>query len=87
MKRMLVVFVAACTLWLTATACSPRLFRAAVVTAAIVGAAVVLATHDAHFHDHYCGHRRRHHHGHWTYYYNDHWEYYDERDGRWYYYD
>ena len=73
---------------LCSASCSPRLFRAAVgaaiITAAIVGTAHVLAHHDAHFHDSYCGCDRRYHEGRYVYYYDDRWEYYD--DGRWYYY-
>jgi hypothetical protein len=68
--------------------CHPRvmgnLLGAAIVTAAIVGTAAVLAQHDAHFHDEYCGHARRFHQGRWVYHYNGHWEYYE--GGRWYYY-
>jgi hypothetical protein len=74
----------------TTTACSPRLartvFAAAVLTAVIVGTAHVLAHHDAHFHDEYCGHHRRWHDGRWVYYYEERWEYYDPDTGRWYYY-
>jgi hypothetical protein len=70
--------------------CSPRLARAAIgaafITAAIVGTAHVLAHHDAHFHDDYCGHHRRYHDGHYVYHYNGYWEYYDHDRGRWYYY-
>jgi hypothetical protein len=68
--------------------CNPRfagsLLGAAIVTAAIVGTAAIMAAHDAHYHDEYCGHQRRYHDGRWVYYYGSHWEYYDS--GRWYYY-
>lgn len=86
------VIVAAALVGVTATtsACSPRMFgavaAAAIVTAAIVGTAHVLAYHDAHWHNEYCGHRHRWHDGRAVYYYHDHWEYYDPYDRRWYYY-
>jgi hypothetical protein len=68
--------------------CSPRmaatLLGAAIVTAAIIGTAKLLAEHDAHFHDEYCGHPRRYHHGRWVYHYSGHWEYH--HGGSWYHY-
>lgn len=87
-KHQLAAFVAIGTLAAAGAACHPRvagqLLGAAIITAAIVGTAAVLANHDAHFHDEYCGHHRRYHHGRWVYHYNGHWEYYE--GGRWYYY-
>ena len=72
------------------TGCSPRLAHAvintAIIAAAIAGTVHVLAHHDAHFHDHYCGHNRRYHQDRWVYYYNGYWEYHDPHAGRWYYY-
>jgi len=71
-------------------ACSPHMFRhavgAAIITAAIVGSVHVMAHHDAHFHDHYCGHARRYHDGRYVYSYNGNWEYYDPYQRRWYFY-
>ena len=67
-------------------ACHPRLIGDVIVAAAIIGTVAVLAHHDAHFHDEYCGHERRYHEGHWVYYYGDRWEYYDPPSQRWYYY-
>jgi hypothetical protein len=63
------------------------LLGAAILTAAIVGTAMVLAEHDAHHHHKHCGCERRHHNGHWVYYYGNHWEYYDSHDGHWYYFE
>lgn len=78
-------------LGLTSSACSPQLFRdvasVAIFTAAVVGTAHMMADHDAHFHDHWCGHHRRWYHGHWVYHYDDRWEYYDPNEEVWYYYD
>jgi hypothetical protein len=73
--------------WIISAGCSPRFFQTAILATAIVGTAVVLAHHDAHFHNEYCGHPRRWHDGHWIYYYNHHWEYYDPYYERWYYYE
>jgi hypothetical protein len=67
--------------------CSPRMFQAMILTAAVVGTVAVLAHHDHHFHTDYCGHHRRWHDGRWVYYYDDRWEYYDPDTGRWYYYE
>jgi hypothetical protein len=52
-------------------------------TAAVLGAAIHIATHDTHYHWENCGHYRQWHDGRWVYWYNDHWEYYDEVSGRW----
>ncbi len=51
-----------------------------------VAVAALVAVHDAHYHNHYCGHRYVYHEGHPVYFYEDRWEYYEERDGNWYYY-
>ncbi len=67
--------------------CTPRLFEAAVMTAAVVGTVAILAHHDAHFHDMHCGHPRHWHEGRWVYHYHDHWEYYDPGTRGWYYYE
>ena len=67
------------TMSLGVAGCNPRmmgnLLGLAIVTAAIVGTAQVLAMHDGHYHDEYCGHHRRYHEGHWVYNYNGQWEY------------
>ena len=52
-------------------------------TAAVIGLAVHLAVHDAHYHWEGCGHYRQWHEGRWVYWYNDHWEYYDPQSGQW----
>jgi hypothetical protein len=52
-------------------------------TAVVVGTAIHMAMHDAHYHSEACGHYRQWHEGHWVYYYGDHWEYYDEATGQW----
>jgi hypothetical protein len=65
----------------------PRFIGNAIVAAAIIGTVAVLAHHDAHYHDEYCGHQRRYHDGRWVYYYGGHWEYHDPHAGRWYYYE
>jgi hypothetical protein len=80
------VLVAATALTVATASCSPRMFGAALATAAIIGAVAVLAHHDAHFHDPYCGHPHRYHDGRTVYYYGGHWEYYDPGAGTWYYY-
>ena len=64
----------------------PRLVGDVIMAAAIIGTVAVLAHHDAHFHDAYCGHQSRYHDGHHVYYYGGHWEYYDPPSQRWYYY-
>jgi hypothetical protein len=53
-------------------------------TAAVVGLAVHIAVHDAHYHWEGCGHYRQWHEGHWVYWYGNHWEYYDPNSGGWY---
>jgi hypothetical protein len=58
----------------------------ALMAAAIIGTAVVIASHDSHHHHGSCGCERRYHQGHWVYYYGGHWEYYDQHHGHWYYY-
>jgi hypothetical protein len=83
------------TFWLAAllggalyvAGCNPRLLGAMaplIVTGAIVGTAVALSYHDAHFHTLECGHQYRFHEGHYVYWYGDHWEYFDPNSGRWY---
>ena len=71
---------------IAATSCNPRfagqLLGLAIVTAAIVGTASLLANHDGHFHDEYCGHHRRYYGGRWVYNYNGQWEYHES--GGWY---
>ncbi len=52
------------------------------VVAQVAVAAAIISSHDAHYHDHYCGHRYRYHDGRYNYWYGGHWEYYD--DGAWY---
>ena len=69
------------------TACPPRLIGPMIMAAAIVGTVAILAHHDAHYHDAYCGHHRRYYEGRWVYYYGDHWEYYDPYRRVWYYYE
>lgn len=86
MRNLILVTALALGLGASSAGCSPRMFGAAVAAAAIVGTVAVLAHHDAHFHDEYCGHERRYHHGRWVYYYGDRWEYYDQGNGSWYYY-
>lgn len=82
-------FVAVCALAfsLAVAGCHPRMLGNLIMAAAIVGTVAVLAAHDAHFHDHYCGHHRRWHDGRWIYGYHGHWEYYDPSTGTWYYYE
>jgi len=67
--------------------CSPRMFNTLFMAAAFVGTAAILAHHDAHFHDHHCGHPYRWVDGRWVYYYHYHWEYYDPELNAWYYYE
>jgi len=90
MSRRILLAAALCFALSPVVSCSPRmahaLFSAAVITAAIIGTAHVLAHHDAHFHDPYCGHHRRWHSDRWVYYYDGHWEYYEPETGRWYFY-
>jgi hypothetical protein len=87
-KNLAALVAAAGLLSAGSMSCHPRvaanLLGAAIVTAAIVGTAAILASHDAHFHSEHCGHMRRYHEGRWVYNYNGHWEYYE--GGRWYYY-
>lgn len=85
MKNLFLSATLALTLSLGA-ACSPRFIGTAIMAAAIVGTVAVLAHHDAHFHDPYCGHHRRYQDGRWVYFYDGHWEYYDPNGGTWYYY-
>jgi hypothetical protein len=80
------VLSAILALVLAVVSCSPRMFGAAMMAAAIIGTVAVLSTHDGHFHDEYCGHHRRYHEGHWVYYYDGHWEYYDHHHRNWYFY-
>lgn len=86
MRKLALAAALALALGSATTGCSPRMFGAAVAAAAIIGTVAVLAHHDAHFHDEYCGHSRRYHEGRWVYYYGDRWEYYDHGTGNWYYY-
>lgn len=68
------------------TGCNPRfagrLVGAAIATTAIVGTAMVLAHHDAHFHHADCGCPREFHGGQWVYFYGGGWEYHHQ--GVWY---
>ncbi|MFT7579031.1 MAG: hypothetical protein ACI9MR_000693 [Myxococcota bacterium] len=50
-------------------------------------AVAVLASHDAHYHGHSCGHRYIYVEDRPVYEYEGRWEYYDEYDDRWYYYE
>ncbi len=84
MKKLLAALVLSALL--ATSSCSPRLFQAVLVTAAVIGTVAVLAHHDAHFHDEWCGHHRRWHDGRWIYDYRGHWEWYDPATGTWYYY-
>lgn len=88
LSRKLAGPVVALALATSVVGCHPRfagqLLGAAIVTAAIVGTASLLANHDNHFHDEYCGHHRRYYEGRWVYYYGNRWEYH--QGGRWYYY-
>jgi hypothetical protein len=67
---------------------SPRaahgLARAALVTTVVAANVALVASHDAHYHFHGCGHHSRWRDGHVVYYYGGQWEYYDR--GAWYYY-
>lgn len=75
---------------LTITGCHPHALNGvagvAMLSAAVVGTAAILAEHDAHYHDYYCGHSRRWHNGRWVYQYDGAWEYYDPGTTRWYHY-
>ena len=54
----------------------------AVAEVALVAA--IISHHDAHYHDHYCGHRYRYYEGRYNYWYGGQWEYYDDDGGVWY---
>jgi hypothetical protein len=56
------------------------------VTAAIVGTAIAVTTHDAHVHWENCGCQRQWYQGHWVYWYGGWWEYQDPSSGYWYHY-
>jgi len=56
------------------------------VTAAIVGTAVALTSHDAHVHWESCGCPHQWHDGRWVYWYGGWWEYQDPSSGYWYHY-
>jgi hypothetical protein len=90
MKRVLTA--AGLSLLLGASGCFPGYYgRANLVgalwTAAVIGLAVHIAVHDAHYHGENCGHYHQWHDGRWVYWYNDHWEYYDPATGQWYMYE
>lgn len=64
-----------------------QLFGAAVELAAYAAVtALVLASHDAHYHSHYCGHHYVEYEGRPVYEYRGRWEYYDPYQRTWYYY-
>ena len=83
-KRLLLTVLA---LVILAQGCRPMAYFAtrAIITAAVV--AGVLATHDAHYHDHHCGHDYVYLDQREVYHYEDRWEYYDPHDGHWYHYE
>ena len=60
------------------------LARAALVTTIVAANIAVLASHDAHYHGHGCGHHHRWRDGRAVYYYGGHWEYYDHSHSSWY---
>lgn len=70
---------------MSSAGCSPSMARFA--AAAFVGTAaavMILAAHDAHYHDAYCGHQVVVVEDRPVYYYQGHWEYYDPDTGEWY---
>ena len=89
-KRFLKPLVAA-TLVLTlmggSAGCHPRFARLIAAGLIAVAAVAVVAHHDAHFHDRYCGHSYVVVEDRDVYEYEGRWEYYDEGSGQWYYYE
>ena len=56
------------------------------VAAYVAVTALVLASHDAHYHSYHCGHRYVVYEDHPVYDYGGRWEYYDAYEDTWYYY-
>jgi len=89
MKRMkLIVAALLLTVFIGGSGCNRYgwqvLGTIAEVAAYVAVTAVVLAAHDAHYHNHHCGHRYVVYEDRPVYYYEGRWEYYDPYEGTWY---
>lgn len=86
-KQLAVATLVAVMLTTTASGCGRMMpFMARMIVAGAI-TAVVLSHHDAHYHDHHCGHRRGYIDQQEVYHYQDRWEYYDPETETWYSYD
>lgn len=77
----LVAFVLAPT-----TGCSRGMANFLAGALIVTAAVAIVAHHDAHYHDPWCGHERVYVEDRDVYYYEGQWEYYDQDSGQWYYY-
>lgn len=85
--KKLTLLLAALLVVLTSVRCGRGGFMLAQAAITMAAVATVIAVHDAHYHDYYCGHRYVVVEDRPVYYYQDRWEYYDAPSGRWYMYE